>query len=229
VWAAASRVSAVFSHKQVAPAVLLYSTAYHGRSLSTLFQKCEDRENIVTVLETDGGKTIGCFTPVAWRANAPQKEYGSPHSFLFSISPLEVKIFTANAGLGQQISSRGEGLALGKVEQSAALAVDANLERGASSPSLAFCNPGLCSRPQFSISKVEVWGLSTRDEVDKAEASQESHDLECEVLTALDYDLAQMRGRSKPSVLKRGVERFMLSFIGNAGPIAAAMHARSNC
>ena len=101
---------------------------------------------------------------------------------------------------------------------------------------------------RFSVFKIAGFGLSnllgspsidgasllpghdgSGAEVDKAEASQESHDLECEVLTALDYDLAQMRGRSKPSVLKRGVERFMLSFIGNAGPIAAAMHARSNC
>ena len=40
-------------------------------------------------------------------------------------------------------------------------------------------------------------------------------------------DVARFRGKKKDSALENGVERFMLSFVGNASPLQQAMHVRN--
>jgi hypothetical protein len=55
----------------------------------------------------------------------------------------------------------------------------------------------------------------------------EAHDPNDADVPGTAEDLARFRGKKKDSVLKNGVERFMLSFVGNASPLQQAMHVRN--
>eukprot|EP00277_Geminigera_cryophila_P014551 CAMPEP_0179445780 /NCGR_PEP_ID=MMETSP0799-20121207/29228_1 /TAXON_ID=46947 /ORGANISM="Geminigera cryophila, Strain CCMP2564" /LENGTH=194 /DNA_ID=CAMNT_0021234169 /DNA_START=70 /DNA_END=654 /DNA_ORIENTATION=+ len=122
------------------------------------------------------------------------------------------------------------GLCMGGNTLNAALFIDESLERGRTLPSMAFRNPSLIQHESsFDVRHLEVWLIETEEdalerECERATLSDDGEDPNA----AYAEDLARFRGTKKDSVLKNGVERFMLSFVGHGSAVQQAMHVRNN-
>lgn len=138
---------------------LLYSTAEHGISLQTLYNRAKTGGSapcLLAVKDTQGN-VFGALTSEAWRLHS--RYYGSGESFLFSFFPT----FAVHEWTGANsyfMMGKEDAIAVGGGKGTFGLWLDADFLRGSSGPCETYGNQeGLTGQPQFECVHVEVWAL----------------------------------------------------------------------
>jgi hypothetical protein len=70
---------------------LAFTTAEHGRHMSTLVERCRNNEPVLLLIETMSGKVLGAFVSKALSFSHGPAFYGTGETFLFGITPKTVK------------------------------------------------------------------------------------------------------------------------------------------
>ncbi|EKX48580.1 hypothetical protein GUITHDRAFT_105725 [Guillardia theta CCMP2712] len=154
----------LFAAKPLAPPKLLFSTKFHGHSLSRFFSSTSGMSNTLLMIETYDGEQLGSFTREAWK-NMGERPFGSDKSFLFRCRP-SFQCFSGQPGhSGYQFACK-DGIACGgsNCSRLSGIFVDCSLTRGSSLPSMQFRNPNLASTPMFEIKHLEVWKVFSVEE-----------------------------------------------------------------
>lgn len=219
IFAGATKACAEFQGRPMAPARLLFSTRYDGQALCMFFGLTAGKQNTLLIMDTTCGHYLGAFVPEAWK-NFGDKAYGSKQTSLFSSYP-QLNFFPASRDVeGYQVSSKS-GIVLGPSISQATVFVNSNLDQGWTLPSATFRNPALLPEREFRLKNLEVWQLSEDTGEEPGEEAEEYDD-------PFEDDFAKFRKKKKDSVLKNGVERFMLSFVGAGNALSVAMHMRNH-
>eukprot|EP00775_Hariotina_reticulata_P009710 gene9710-9869_t len=137
---------------QSRPWFLLYSTARHGISLTTLYRRAAGRSPSVLLVRDIAGYVFGAYCTEPWRP-AP-RFFGTGESFVFQ---LEVRSALKNDFFQY---AQPESLAVGGLG-AFAIWLDAELLHGSSGSCGTFGSPSLASREEFKVATVELWGLDS--------------------------------------------------------------------
>ena len=155
---------------------LIYSTELHGRSLASLYNKCQRSKNTIVLVEaiTTGNNnttsTIGMFASHAWSVNP--SSYGDGECFLFRANPNPKcfnwqpdfsgdEDFESQAVREQFMVAKNEFLAMGANSDGAnGLRLDSDLIKGESHSALGFDSEPLAGfNKTFDVGVVEVYRL----------------------------------------------------------------------
>lgn len=144
---------------------------------------------------------------------------GVDGNLLWTLKP-ELKLHAASPGASGGVQrGEGGGIALGGDRMQPALALESDFTKGMSSASHTYRNPPLMPASPFDVAHVEVWAVQVQEGCEPEKEEEQSFFVD---------EIAEMRNPKKKSVLKNGVERFMLSFVGVGGALSAAMHVRNH-
>jgi len=149
----------------VLPAILgvhdfsqLFSSADHGCSLSTLYQRCSlgdyDGPTLLLVRDTEN-YVFGCYCNQPWRRGALY--FGGGDCFLFRLWP-SLRVYRATGANEYYMLARDKFLAMGGGDDFG-LWLDESLCHGSSRKSVTFDNETLASAPEFTCLAVELWGF----------------------------------------------------------------------
>jgi hypothetical protein len=147
--------------------VLLFSTAIHGCTLTSLYTATEGHEPTILLVRAANGATFGAYVTDEWRtpegSTRDQSFYGTGDSFVFRLAPGEPQVYRWKAEAGGNLfqCSTRQFLAVG----GNAIRLDDELYRGRSASCDTYSNPPLAASPtdedanSFVAVSVEVWGL----------------------------------------------------------------------
>ena len=65
---------------------LLYNSSIDGDRTKTLHQKCDNKKNVLIIIESDNEYTFGGYTKIGFKSNYESKNMIDNHSFLFSVN-----------------------------------------------------------------------------------------------------------------------------------------------
>jgi hypothetical protein len=144
---------------------LLYSCREHGISLNTFFGRAYDNQPTLIVVKTMDGDVFGGYASGGvWEKK--YKYFGDGESFIFSFYK-EFKVYRWTKSNNYIMYASHEGIAMGGGDEEGfgyAFYIDADLRYGSSRPcktfgaSSSFSQP-LCSKCDFEICAVELWGF----------------------------------------------------------------------
>lgn len=141
---------------------IIFTTASHGYSLTTLLNRCSNLPRTFLIIKTSQGQIFGAFLPSSWQRSTSQKIfYGSTESFVFSFATPTPRSFSwATGTLDFFISTSDRYLCIG----GDAIWLDKDLSHGVTSQCKTFASPALdgSNRPKSSFQCValEVLALS---------------------------------------------------------------------
>ncbi|XP_042596250.1 nuclear receptor coactivator 7 [Cyprinus carpio] len=145
---------------------LVYSTAEHGTSLTTLYRQMRelDRPVLMVIKNTDLIKQSVVLNPQVFGAfsSDPFKVssycYGTGETFLYSFSP-EFQIFRWSGENSYFVRGFLDSLQMGGGGGPFGLWLDSDLYRGSSYSCNTFCNRPLSLHHDFTIRDLEVWSF----------------------------------------------------------------------
>ncbi|KAI9033260.1 TLD-domain-containing protein [Hyaloraphidium curvatum] len=149
-------------HREARKWTLIYSLEQHGISLSTLYRLSADYEGpIVLGIRNTMGETFGAFLTETLIPR--ERYYGTGECFLWKAqqkqAPWDLKIFRATGKNEFMIHTEASFLSFGGGDGVFGLWLDNQLYHGHSEPSRSFENETLCSKRDFLIVGVELWGF----------------------------------------------------------------------
>lgn len=137
--------------------VLLFSTAKHGFSLSSLLEKCDDEKPLILIIKDRTSRVFGGYSTEGFRMCSHfEAYYGGLETFIFTLLP-EVKHWTWLAGHARCFTRvTTEGIEFG---DGVGLRIDNELWHGSSEKCDTFRNDPLCGDKDFECVTLEVWGM----------------------------------------------------------------------
>ena len=158
---------------------LLFTLTREGTSFRTFYEKVEDRDNTLLVIEDTDGGVFGAFTVEEWHRDPSFYGCGA-EMFLFKLGRIQrsdismlrvaeepewetdsLDTFEPTFANNKFQYSDGKSLMLGASEKgNSALFLSDNFANGYSaSNSETFDNPELSKQKHFTVKAVEVWGF----------------------------------------------------------------------
>uniref|UniRef100_A0A673KKS1 Nuclear receptor coactivator 7-like n=1 Tax=Sinocyclocheilus rhinocerous TaxID=307959 RepID=A0A673KKS1_9TELE len=134
---------------------LVYSTAQHGTSLTTLYRQMRelDRPVLMVIKDTDN-QVFGAFSSDPFKVSSYC--YGTGETFLYSFSP-EFQIFRWSGENSYFVRGFLDSLQMGGGGGPFGLWLDSDLYRGSSYSCSTFCNRPLSLHHDFTVRDLEVW------------------------------------------------------------------------
>lgn len=136
---------------------MVFSTDKHGFSLQTLYNKCEEYDKLIMVIETVNEQILGAFltSPLM---NRQHHFIGTGETFIFTLAPeCNTYSWTPNSGSTSFILATDEFMAFGAGSSGFGLLIDAGLTTIESSPTDTFENPALLQ--PTAILGIEVYSF----------------------------------------------------------------------
>ncbi|KAF4102678.1 nuclear receptor coactivator 7 isoform X1 [Onychostoma macrolepis] len=136
---------------------LVYSTAQHGTSLTTLYRQMRelDRPVLMVIKDTDN-QVFGAFSSDPFKVSSYC--YGTGETFLYSFSP-EFQVFRWSGENSYFVRGFLDSLQMGGGGGPFGLWLDSDLYRGSSYSCSTFCNRPLSLHHDFTVRDLEVWSF----------------------------------------------------------------------
>ncbi|KAH7297251.1 hypothetical protein KP509_26G061300 [Ceratopteris richardii] len=140
--------------------ILLYSTARHGTSMHTLYQRSSKLpEPYLLVVGDSKGVTFGGLVTATLKPRAQRKYIGTSDTFVFTNLHEEFQLYKATGVNRYYLLCTNDAISFGGGGHFA-IHLDETLLTGSSGACDTFGNGCLASSSDFSVTNVEVWGFS---------------------------------------------------------------------
>eukprot|EP00250_Pteridium_aquilinum_P015167 c22422_g1_i4 orf=290-1312(-) len=140
--------------------ILLYSTAKHGTSMRTLYQRSSAlSEPFLLVIGDLEGAVFGGLATAPLKPTAQRKYSGNSDTFVFTNLHEEPQLFKATGANRYYVLCTKDAISFGGGGHFA-LHLDDTLLTGSSGTCDTFGNDCLAASMDFSVSNVEVWGFA---------------------------------------------------------------------
>ncbi|KAI5084725.1 hypothetical protein GOP47_0000894 [Adiantum capillus-veneris] len=140
--------------------IVLYSTARHGISMRTLYQKSSLlSEPYLLVVGDMKGAIFGGLATAPLKPTAQRRYLGTSNTFVFSNLPEQLQLYTATGANRYYLLCTNDAISFGGGGHFA-IHLDDTLLTGSSGACDTFGNPCLATSLEFSVSNVEVWGFA---------------------------------------------------------------------
>lgn len=140
--------------------IMLYSTAKHGTSMRTLYQKCSMlSEPFLLVIGDLEGAIFGGLATAPLKPTAQRKYSGTRDTFVFTNVREDPQLFKTTGANRYYLLCTNDAISFGGGGHFA-LHLDDTLLTGSSGACDTFGNDCLATSLDFSVSDVEVWGFT---------------------------------------------------------------------
>jgi len=137
--------------------VLRYSTARHGISLNTLYQKVEKAGPLLVAIRDTENNVFGAY--VSEPFHVAKGFYGTRECFLWKYLKGSLKMYPTSGNNEYFIHSEPDFIAIGAGNGNYGLYIDEDIQNGQSDECTAFFNEPLSSSVHFQILTLEVWSF----------------------------------------------------------------------
>jgi len=137
--------------------VLRYSTARHGISLNTLYQKVEKAGPLLVAIRDTENNIFGAY--VSEPFHVAKGFYGTRECFLWKYLKGSLKMYPTSGNNEYFIHSEPDFIAIGGGNGNYGLYIDEDIQNGQSDECTAFFNEPLSSSVHFQILTLEVWSF----------------------------------------------------------------------
>ena len=151
---------------------LIYTTAEHGTSLLTFFNRVDGHEPTLLVVKTSSNQVFGAYCSTDWTErkghNKTRSFFGTGESFLFTTAPSKQRYPWVGTKLGVDTpksanlfqSADNKQIVVGGGGGGEALWLDENLYQGHSQHCTTFDNPSLSDPSDFLCTTIEVFSFN---------------------------------------------------------------------
>jgi hypothetical protein len=129
---------------------LVFSTSEHGRSFSTLYEKTENFEPLLILIQTSDEIVLGAFASKSFSLRTRTNFYGTGETFIFRLTPNPISfVWNPNSDSSAFICAADEFIAFGAGPKGFGLLIDNGMQNVHSSPSETFNSASLISDNQW--------------------------------------------------------------------------------